>query len=83
MESLAPDRARKVLPLRSSALCLALLLAACAAPSPPVSDAPAPSATVPSSPDRASAGSASPASRDDGWIADLQRLVSAREEFHP
>lgn len=57
------------------------MLVACAgAPTAPVSEAPtsaAPAAsTAPAEP------SASP-DRDAGWIGDFERLVSAREEFHP
>lgn len=75
--------AREVLPLRSNLLALALLLGACAAPVPSVSHAPTASALLPPSSAEASASSEAAASRDEGWIADLERLVTAREEFHP
>lgn len=74
-------RAPKVLPVRSTLL-LATLLAACAAPGPSESEPPAATVPGPTSSVEASASPGTSASRDEGWIADLERLVSAREEFH-
>lgn len=86
MPAIDVRHARGVLPTRSSSCSLVgavLLLGACAAPAPSVSDSPTAPASHSSSSTEASASSQASVSRDQGWIADLERLVTAREEFHP
>ena len=63
-------RARRVLPCGSiiaGAIIVALVLGACGGTAVPTG----------------TAGSTASPARDAGWVADLERLVSAREEFHP
>jgi len=63
----------------------AVLVAGCAMTAPSAAPAASPSGSAASSPTSTVSASASPAalSRDDGWRADIDLLLEARERIHP